>query len=441
MGKQRLAHGGSSKFACRSWPSSFALGSFPSRSSQTGTRSLCSSNHTQGLQSEDTPPALLLTPRFATASAPCPLCPYWSAVRTPPPGGERLQLQSGFPWPYAVHATYQFEDAADCAFGKRERLREWGMWLADEAEAEAEERDVEEAEAEVAGMDKAGEEESRRAGEVEGEEVQKADGCGEADKSSQQQARRDAAARLRKQQRQRVAAAAAERFLILTNDGEVLAPSAPWNESHPTARSRQHAAHLAQLKERIAQGVLLARALRRTLVLPPLVCYCDKYWAKLTRCTIGEQALATQPLPFRCPMDHVIPISNWHGTVAVRRLRERCSLPPEETLGPAEQGMRYRTHGWLRTAQARRLEMLSKGGIELMPTDEEMRRGDPAGEQTILTVAAADAAAAASLAGLPVPAPPDPRPHLPSPRLLTIAPNLPLASLRALTGNISLVRV
>ena len=33
---------------------------------------------------------------------------------------------------YAVHATYQFEDAADCAFGKRERMREWGMWKVDD---------------------------------------------------------------------------------------------------------------------------------------------------------------------------------------------------------------------------------------------------------------------------------------------------------------------
>ena len=69
---------------------------------------------------------------------------------------QQLQLQSGL-WPYAVHATYQFEDAVDCAFGKRERMREWGLWLADEAEiaAEAEEEeelmaDAEEAEADAA---------------------------------------------------------------------------------------------------------------------------------------------------------------------------------------------------------------------------------------------------------------------------------------------------
>ena len=57
--------------------------------------------------------------------------PCISPAPTPAPP---LQLQSGI-WPLAVHATYQFGDEADCAFGKRERMREWGLWLADDAEA------------------------------------------------------------------------------------------------------------------------------------------------------------------------------------------------------------------------------------------------------------------------------------------------------------------
>ena len=35
---------------------------------------------------------------------------------------QQLQRQSGV-WPLAVHATYQFEDQADCAFGKRELVQ------------------------------------------------------------------------------------------------------------------------------------------------------------------------------------------------------------------------------------------------------------------------------------------------------------------------------
>ena len=35
-------------------------------------------------------------------------------------------------WPMAVHATYQFGDQQDYPFGKRQRFRDWGMWLADD---------------------------------------------------------------------------------------------------------------------------------------------------------------------------------------------------------------------------------------------------------------------------------------------------------------------
>ena len=64
------------------------------------------------------------------------------------------------------------------------------------------------------------------------------------------------------------------------------------------------------------------------------------------------QALATQPLPFRCPMDHMLPIANWHGTTQERAKRRRCALPAE-AHGPPENGMPYRTHGWLSSAQAK----------------------------------------------------------------------------------------
>ena len=78
----------------------------------------------------------------------------------------------------------------------------------------------------------------------------------------------------------------------------------------------------------------LARSLNRTLVLPPLWCYCDKFWrsvlglglglaltllltltltltltlpltSRLADCAIPE-ASSSQPLPFACPMDHVV---------------------------------------------------------------------------------------------------------------------------------------
>ena len=128
------------------------------------------------------------------------------------------------------------------------------------------------------------------------------------------------------------------------------------------------------------------------------------------------------------PRALAVPISNWHGTTAVRKLRPRCSLPPAEALGPAEEGMRYRTHGWLRTDEARRLLADSSGGSVLVPMAEMQREADASAD---LAATAIDGIVA--LAGLPVPAHVGPR--------LAIAANLPPSSLRAVVGNASLVSV
>ena len=61
----------------------------------------------------------------------------------------------------------------------------------------------------------------------------------------------------------------------------------------------------------------LARSLNRTVVLPRLWCYCDKFWSRLADCAIPEAA-SSQPLPFVCPMDHVVELQYWHGEVASR---------------------------------------------------------------------------------------------------------------------------
>eukprot|EP00964_Phaeocystis_antarctica_P065847 scaffold39775_cov54-Phaeocystis_antarctica.AAC.5 len=68
-------------------------------------------------------------PRLAEA---CGSLEHDLALREPPgaPAGRGLSpLAFHTGRPLAVHATYQFEDQSDCAFGKRERFREWGLWL------------------------------------------------------------------------------------------------------------------------------------------------------------------------------------------------------------------------------------------------------------------------------------------------------------------------
>ena len=134
---------------------------------------------------------------------------------------------------------------------------------------------------------------------------------------------------------------------MLHDDDAPLPPPAAWDgERDPHARGRQHVEHVNALLRRLAAGVALGRALNRTVVLPRLYCYCDRYWARLTECTIGRQALPTQPLPFRCPMDHLLPIGGWHGAEANRLARPRCAGPTRPD-GPPEEGFPYRTAAWL----------------------------------------------------------------------------------------------
>ena len=66
-----------------------------------------------------------------------PLRPVISRSRSPEVAGGHTffiqQLQSPTArWPLAVHATYQFGDQPDYPFGKRQRFRDWGMWLVDD---------------------------------------------------------------------------------------------------------------------------------------------------------------------------------------------------------------------------------------------------------------------------------------------------------------------
>ena len=66
------------------------------------------------------------------------------------------------------------------------------------------------------------------------------------------------------------------------------------------------ASHLAELRDALA----LARALRRTLVLPRWLCYCDRLWSPSDDIfhfgCMYPGAQDGKFLPFVCPMDHVL---------------------------------------------------------------------------------------------------------------------------------------
>eukprot|EP00962_Isochrysis_galbana_P004554 scaffold1242_cov123-Isochrysis_galbana.AAC.7 len=74
-----------------------------------------------------------------------------------------------------------------------------------------------------------------------------------------------------------------------------------------TLRLEEHCvmAHLklnALQRQWLQAGFLLAAALGRTLILPPLWCVVDRFWTILDHCLIGSKV--EMPQPFICPLDH-----------------------------------------------------------------------------------------------------------------------------------------
>lgn len=101
-------------------------------------------------------------------------------------------------------------------------------------------------------------------------------------------------------------------------------------------RGKQHVDHLNRLRQRLAAGVALARVLNRTLVLPTFYCYCDKFWHRLHACAIADAADGAQPLPFLCPMDHVSraspPTPRLHARMTPPAPRPTIKIDPQPPL-------------------------------------------------------------------------------------------------------------
>ena len=99
-----------------------------------------------------------------------------------------------------------------------------------------------------------------------------------------------------------------------------------------------HAKALALQLEQLWQGMALAVALGRVLVLPRFACYCDRHWTRLERCRVPGAEMAR--LPFACPLDHVLAPDRFDdaGSELVVAVREAGALenpraPPELRRG------------------------------------------------------------------------------------------------------------
>ena len=75
-----------------------------------------------------------------------------------------------------------------------------------------------------------------------------------------------------------------DNYLVLEDDTPLMARERWQGYSGDLhVRGRQHVDHLNRLRQRLAHGFALARVLNRTVVLPTLWCYCDKFWHRLDR--------------------------------------------------------------------------------------------------------------------------------------------------------------
>ena len=79
---------------------------------------------------------------------------------------------------------------------------------------------------------------------------------------------------------------------------------------------RSHLKLMMLQRQWLMDGFLLAKALDRILVLPPLWCMLDRFWTILNRCLIGSQV--EMPQPFVCPLDHSFELPLMMGEVEWR---------------------------------------------------------------------------------------------------------------------------
>eukprot|EP00192_Tetraselmis_astigmatica_P008881 CAMPEP_0117652350 /NCGR_PEP_ID=MMETSP0804-20121206/2579_1 /TAXON_ID=1074897 /ORGANISM="Tetraselmis astigmatica, Strain CCMP880" /LENGTH=607 /DNA_ID=CAMNT_0005458389 /DNA_START=187 /DNA_END=2010 /DNA_ORIENTATION=+ len=88
--------------------------------------------------------------------------------------------------------------------------------------------------------------------------------------------------------------------------GNVSAPRVPpnWAAMSNDDRIAFHKQSMARQLGDMQQLFLLAVATNRTLIMPRLLCFCDRYWGPVEDCRVPG-AFATR-LPFTCPMDHIL---------------------------------------------------------------------------------------------------------------------------------------
>ena len=97
---------------------------------------------------------------------------------------------------------------------------------------------------------------------------------------------------------------------------------------------RSHLKLMMLQRQWLMDAFVLAKALGRILVLPPLWCMLDRFWTILNRCLIGSQV--EMPQPFVCPLDHSFNIPAMIGAGLEWREHSFFSNPGAPQFAPSQ---------------------------------------------------------------------------------------------------------
>ncbi|KAK3239054.1 hypothetical protein CYMTET_50993 [Cymbomonas tetramitiformis] len=189
----------------------------------------------------------------------------------------RVQEYSGVK-PIAVHLTYQFGDTADYVYGKRQRLRELGMWLMEEDKYFTEGSFLSIVD-DHEGIDPIIEPYAKIASFCKESDSVK-DKCwhpqelSAADKSARSISDRDPAS--------------------------LMDPCKPHLEVQGWMRGV------------LRNALVLHKKTSRTFILPQFQCYCERHWWMLEDGRIPAGA-KQMPMPYKCPMDHIFEPAEWYN--------------------------------------------------------------------------------------------------------------------------------
>jgi hypothetical protein len=197
---------------------------------------------------------------------------------------QSVQDRLGFT-PVSVHTTFQFGDTPEFTWGKRNRLRERKLWMVDsDAYYARQGPGLHPKEVEYEGF------------------IQLS---GPLVDDSRRYVVTEAAASIK------IEGHGAFSEAMRSNRVDVLA----LDEGNPN----KHLLLDSIQRQLVINLVALGRALKRKVIMPKMMCWCDRYWWLLEGCRFPGVKPEVHPMPFHCPFDHLYDLEKWvHSDVPMR---------------------------------------------------------------------------------------------------------------------------